>query len=174
MARPILCHTAEYQLARLTDADRPAAQALLVRCSDYYQLVEGHSAPENAVDELYTDVAPGKTLDDKLLLGVWTTAGVLVGVLDAMRDYPAAGEWFIGLMLIDPPWRGQGVGAQVYRAFAAWAKGGGARVLGLGVVEANVKALRFWQQMGFETARRTPPRPFGNKTHIVIMLRQTL
>ncbi|MBI5958244.1 MAG: GNAT family N-acetyltransferase [Chloroflexi bacterium] len=174
MTQASLFSTPDYRVARLTDADRATVQTLLERCADYFDLVEGFPPSDHAAADLFLDVAPGKTLDDKLLLGVWDVSGGLAGVLDVMCDYPTPGEWFIGLMLIDPARRGQGIGEQICRAFATWAAQQGVTVMGLGVVEANAGALRFWQRMGFEIVRRTPPRPFGNRTHVVIMMRGLL
>ena len=174
MTHDILFATSHNLVTRLHDPDRPAVQALLERCTDYFELVEGAPPGDHAVDDLWTDVAPGKTLDDKLLLGLWDLSGHLVGLLDVMRDYPEPGEWFIGLLLIDPAQRSQGTGAEVYRAFATWAAGCGALAIGLGVVEANTGAYRFWQRLGFEVMRVTPPRPFGSREHAVTFMRQPL
>lgn len=174
MSREILFATSRHVLTRLEDPDRPAVQALLERCADYFELVEGAPPAKDAADDLYSDLAPDKTLEDKLLLGVWDLAGRLVGLLDVMRDYPEPREWFIGLMLIDPALRGQGVGTDVYRAFEAWAARCGVLAVGLGVVEANSQAYHFWQRLGFETVRQTPPRLFGSKEHVVNVMRQPL
>jgi nitroreductase/GNAT superfamily N-acetyltransferase len=174
MTRDILFVTPHHVLTRLHDPDRPTVQALLERCVDYFELVDGAPPGDHAADGLWIDVAPGKTLDDKLLLGVWDLSGHLDGVLDVMRDYPEPGEWFIGLLLIDPAERGQGTGGAVYRAFAAWAAGCGATAIGLGVVEANTGAYRFWLRLGFEAVRVTPPRTFGSREQTVTVMRQPL
>ena len=121
-----------------------------------------------------SEVAPGKTLRDKTLLGLYAADGTLAGVLDVIHDYPVPGEWFLGLLLLDPQWRGQGLGTAVVRAAEAWAAQGGARAIGLGVVEVNVDALRFWQRLGYAEVSRTARRPFGQREHVVIVLRRTL
>jgi GNAT superfamily N-acetyltransferase len=159
--------------ARLITADDAfLLQDLFVRCTDFSLLVEGVPPGPNAAQDLLHDVAPGKTLDDKILIGLWDSSGCLLGLIDAMRGYPAPDQWFIGLMLIDPALRGQGIGAQAYRGFEHWAAGQGAHSIGLGVVEANTAGCRFWQQMGFAEASRTEPRSFGEKTHVVIRMQK--
>jgi hypothetical protein len=40
------------------------------------------------------------------------------------------------------------------------------------VVEANEKALRFWQRLGFSEIRRTAPRRFGQREHVVIVMQR--
>lgn len=153
--------------------DASALQALLEACDDYADLVEGQPPDAEAALDVMSEVAPGKTLDDKRLLGLWG-ADTLVGVLDVMCGYPEPDAWFIGLLMIAPEQRGQGLGAAVVRAFEAWAAGQGARAMGLGVVEPNTGALRFWQRMGYAEVRRTAPRSFGRKTHVVIVMRKAL
>lgn len=153
--------------------DAGALQTLLEGCEDYSALVEGQPPDEEAALDVMSDVAPGKSLADKRLLGLWQ-GDALVGVLDVMRGYPEPEMWFIGLFLVAPAQRGHGLGAGVIRAFEDWAAGQGVRAVGLGVVEPNVAAMRFWERMGFRETHRTPPRPFGRKTHVVIVMRKTL
>jgi ribosomal protein S18 acetylase RimI-like enzyme len=90
--------------------------------------------------------------------------------LDAVRDYPAPGEWFRGLLLVDPTYRQEGVGSKLYQAFEGWAMQRGAQHIGLGVVEQNKRAYVFWQRLDFEEQEKRPPRRYGNKEHVVIVM----
>jgi RimJ/RimL family protein N-acetyltransferase len=120
------------------------------------------------------DVPPGKTPDDKLVLGIRTGNRRLVGVIDLLLDYPLTGIWFIGLMLLDPDWCGQRLGAQAVDQLAAWAYRHGAQRLRLGVVGDNWRGQRFWQRMGFVEIERRPPCVFGQKEQVVIVMQLTL
>jgi GNAT superfamily N-acetyltransferase len=153
---------------------RAAVQALLERGADYARLVEGQDPGPDAARELFTDGPPGHPLEDKFVIGLFDPPDALIAVLEGMRDYPDPGVWWIGLMLLDPAWRGRGLGAQLYRAFEAYAGEGGATALGLGVVEANAGARRFWERVGFAATRVTEPRRFGAREHAVIVMRRAL
>jgi GNAT superfamily N-acetyltransferase len=156
----------------LPGRDTAALQALLEACADFSVLVEGQPPGATAAQEAFEEMPPGKAPDDKFLIGLFDAAGDLVGVLDAIRDYPEPGEWFIGLLLLRPDQRGRGLGQRIYGAFEAWAAASGARSIGLGVVETNERAYRFWQRMGFGLVRTTPPRRFGQKEHAVRYMRR--
>jgi GNAT superfamily N-acetyltransferase len=156
------------------DQDTAALQALFEACADFSDLVEGEPPAPTAAQDAFTDLPPGKTLDDKFLIGVFDPAGILVGVLDVIRAYPQPAAWFIGLLLLHPSSRGHGLGEIVCRAFEGWAAAQGAREIGLAVVEANVSGYRFWSRLGFVPIRTTPPRVFGRKTHAVIYMARSL
>lgn len=162
------------QVKRLQDKDQESLQALLIRCSDYIQLVIGLPPAETAAQSTLQDHPEGKTLDDKLVLGFFTQPRELMGMLDVVRDYPAQGDWWLGLLLLDPAFRRQGVGRQIYTAFEGWAKQNGAKRICLGVIKQNQPAYRFWQSLGFETLEERPARDKENAGHLVITMERML
>ncbi|HEV8194786.1 MAG TPA: hypothetical protein VGP82_25320 [Ktedonobacterales bacterium] len=83
---------AHYTLVALTPEDGPEVQALPERSADYSELVMGLPPGPAEAQSLYIDLPEGKGYEDKLLLGVFTGERRLVGVLDAIRDYPEPGE----------------------------------------------------------------------------------
>jgi GNAT superfamily N-acetyltransferase len=104
-------------------------QALLERCADFSSQTTGkYIEPEDSV-ELLTDVPAVKDIHDKHVLGIFYQHEGLIGVLDAVQDYPDPGEWFIGLLLLDPHERNRGIGEQTLHAFESWARAGGARAI---------------------------------------------
>jgi len=153
--------------------DGPIVQALLEKCTDYFELVTGLPPGPAEAQTLFTDLPPDKTYADKILIGLFDQAETLSGVLDAIRDYPEPGVWHIGLLLIDPDHRDHGWGAEIYRAFEDWSRGQGAQAIRLGVFEQNEKAQRFWQRMGFTEIERTC-RHFGALDGILIVMRRSL
>ena len=161
----------DISLRLLSLADTPALQDLLERCVDFSQLVEGEPPSSDAARNMLADLPPGKSLADKFIFGIFLD-NALAGVLDAVRDYPQDGVWWIGLVLLDPAQRGQGAGKQALNAFAALAKKQGAQALMLGVVDENQRGLKFWQRMGFELVEKRPPRLFGRKEQVVLVMRK--
>jgi hypothetical protein len=83
---------AGYSLAYLTEDEEPKVQALLERCADYLELVAGLPPSPELAHDLFTLLPPGKGKEDKLLLGIFAAPGELVGLLDAVRNYPTAGS----------------------------------------------------------------------------------
>jgi GNAT superfamily N-acetyltransferase len=92
----------------------------------------------------------------------------MFGTLCALRNYPGPGHWYLGLLLLAPAWRGQGLGRRVYLAFEAWVAGQGADSDLLSVVEANTRAASFWESLGFALPRCYQNVPIGNKHHVLI------
>ena len=162
-------HTAAY----LKSEDSPILQPLLENCADYFELVNGLPPTGSEAQELFKAKPPTKTLTDKLVIGLWNDAEKLIGVL-VIRDYPQPGEWFVGLLLVDPTYRQHGIGQQMYQAFEQWAVTRGARYMGLGVVEQNTRAFEFWQRLGFEVVEKRLPKRDGNKDSGVVVMRRSL
>jgi RimJ/RimL family protein N-acetyltransferase len=148
-------------------------QALLVRCSDYFHLVSNSPPPPSAASSLLTEHPDGKNLEDKSLLGFFSDSRDLIGVLDFVRDYPSRGDWWLGLLLLDPAFR-NGLGFCIYRAYETWAIQCKVHRINLGVIDQNQGAYRFWRKIGFEPLERQPARLIGNAGHVVITMCQTL
>ena len=149
-------------------------QALLEKCADYSQLLTGAPPPPSSAASLLVDCPEGKTPGDKLVIGLFTEPQDLIGVLDAIRDYPAPDDWWLGLLLLDPAQRGQGLGQRVYQSFERWAGQREARCIYLGVIEQNQGAYRFWRKAGFEPLHSQPARHFGQVEQVVITMAHVL
>lgn len=50
----------------------------------------------------------------------------LRGLIDIVKDYPAPGTWYLGLMLIDPAYRQQHLGTELTTTVANAGAGSGA------------------------------------------------
>jgi RimJ/RimL family protein N-acetyltransferase len=159
---------------RLNAGDEESLQAVLERCGDYFGLVTGQPPSSSAARELLQQLPEGKGREDKQVVGLYGVGDRLVGVLDAVRDYPAPHEWWLGLMLLEPQERNQGRGAEWYRAFESWVAEQGARQIRLGVVEQNGKGLRFWQRLGFESLEKRPSQRMGGRDNVTIVMRRFL
>lgn len=138
-----------WRLGILEQEDIPGLQELLESCADYYELVTGLLPGPSEGHSLYICLPEGCNYGQKLLLGVETTTGRLIGVLDAVRDYPEPHKWFLGLFIIEPDERNKGLGAVVYSAFEQWAISNGAKTIALGVASHNTRASAFWQSVGY-------------------------
>lgn len=158
---------------RLDPAHPEALERLAERCGDYQVIEYGRVDSRAMAAEVLTLSPPGHE-DGKYVWGFPAADGELEGVLDVVRDYPTPGEWFIGLLLLDPPVRGRGVGEQVLRACEAWALAHGGRALQIAVLEHNAPARRFWERQGFAETRRAPYTASSGKTSEAIVMRKAL
>jgi ribosomal protein S18 acetylase RimI-like enzyme len=164
----------EFAAVELGPADIPRLQRLLERCVDYFELVGGEAPGPQEAAEMLVDRPPGRPVDSGMAIGLISADGALCGVISAARDYPQPGEWWIGLILVDPARRSQGLGAAACRGFEEFAARGGARQVGIGVVQANQKALHFWKRLGYEQVERRPPQRYGQRDHVVLVLKKQL
>ena len=161
-----------YQVRLLQEQDLPAIQNLVERCADYEQLVTGLPPDPSGAQKILTDLPDGKSRMDKFVLGFYAESTRLVGILDVIRDYPRKDDWWLGLLLLDPDYRSQGLGKLIYWAFEAWAARWGAGSIYAGVIQRNERAYKFWQGLGFATVEVRPARRFGVVEHVVLVLRR--
>ena len=162
-----------YTVRRLKPGDAVILQQLFDRCPDYAEIVEGEEVSPAAAEELFQSLPPGGSLSNKLVAGIFHPRGEIDGVLEVMKHYPEENIWWIGLLLLVPDTRNQGVGRSLLEAFMDFARANGGKAIMLGVVEDNRSAYRFWTQNGFGLVRKTEPRLFGKKNQYVsVMLRK--
>jgi ribosomal protein S18 acetylase RimI-like enzyme len=174
MIRSGLFRIPGYQTKSLSNEDLVQLKYFLEKNTDYFELVTG--LPFNPLDtqSIFEDIPEGKLTKDKILIGIYSTQGSLVGVLDAIRDHPGRGDWWLGLLLIDPMFRGKGLGKEVYSAFEKWITERDAINVYLGVMESNHRAYQFWQNLGFEVIQKRPPKRFGTLDQEVIVMKRLI
>jgi RimJ/RimL family protein N-acetyltransferase len=148
-----------YSLRQLTAEELPLLQALCERCAGLelglsLEHIIGLPAGPSMAQDLARALSPGKEYDDKFLIGIFAGPQELVGVLDVIRDYPTQGEWWLGVLMLDPAQRSKGLGESVCRAVEQWARDDGAHYIRLAVSAQNTRAHQFWKRVGFEELER--------------------
>lgn len=133
----------------LGEADVPDIDALLVRCAEFIRLSEGHD-PQPGDGLLLLEERPEAAPEvEKLVLGLYD-GPCLVGVIDLLKDYPAPGVWYLGLLMIEPVRRRAGIGTALVAALTEWVARQGGHALRLAVIEQNAAGERFWMRQGFK------------------------
>jgi ribosomal protein S18 acetylase RimI-like enzyme len=147
-----------------------ALQRVMESDEEFALRVTGHPpGPADAQSTLML-VPEGSSPDDKGP-GVWA-GDELVGILDLLLRYPDDETLYIGLLQIDRPRQGQGIGAAACQALereveARWPW---VRRLRLSVVRTNDQVLGFWRRMGFtETGEVRPWRYDKLESEVVLM-----
>jgi GNAT superfamily N-acetyltransferase len=148
----------------LSGTDAPQVASLYGRCADYFMLQDGAAPTLADAHGLFTEVPPGKDSLDQTVLG-WRCGDGLDAIAAILRDYPSAGTWYLGFMIIDPDLRGRGLGRSIYAAVENWAAARGAAEVRLAVLEANQAGERFWRSLGFGEIRRVGPDMFKLRRH---------
>ncbi|NJO43389.1 MAG: GNAT family N-acetyltransferase [Cyanobacteria bacterium RU_5_0] len=137
-------------------------------------LTDGQPPSPTAARDEFDAVPDGKTTQDKYIFGLFDSQNDLIGMIESIRHYPDNQTWWIGLMMLSPEQRGQGLGSEFYQAFEDWVSVQAVKQVSLSVVEANKPGLHFWKGLGFEIVRKTEPRQFGNKAHAVYVMRRVV
>lgn len=158
-----------YKIKHLSKDNNNIVERLCEKCSDYYILSDGVFPSKEEIDKIFTDLPPNKNIEDKFLLGAYKS-DELVGIVDIIKDFPTTGEWMLGLMLIEPEERGNGLGKTIHEALVEWAKDLGAKTFRIGVIEDNYKAFNFWSNLGY-TRIKEINMDFTSKTHVVNVMR---
>jgi RimJ/RimL family protein N-acetyltransferase len=165
----------QWYVSPLNAADETDLQDLLLRASDYTELLTGEPVGSDDAAELLVDTPPGKSPEDKWIFGIYPVGdSKLIGVIDMVADHPVNGTWFLGLMLLDPEYRGSGFGEEIVNSLFAWLAERDVHGVRIGVVEHNQGALRFWKRMGFCEIDRRPPMLFGQRESAVFVMEREL
>ena len=166
-----LFHVDAYPIVRLSpERDLAAVQALYLRCADFIELTTGAPPTGEEAREVFFNLPRNRTLDDKLVMGCRDVeSGALIAVLEMIRGYPSETDYWIGLFLLDPARRRQGLGTRFLHAYQQWAHRQGAQRLQLLVVTQNNAGQAFWQSLGFQEISRTQ-QVHGRLQYEVIVL----
>lgn len=163
-----------YLAKQLQPKDAAVLQQLYEQCTDFALLSDGLPPAPTAALEEFEALPDGKTIQDKYIFGLFDSCNRLVGMMESIRHYPDHQTWWIGLMMLAPEVRGNGLGTEFYKSFKQWVATQGVSQISLAVFESNKPGLKFWKKMGFEVIRKAPPQQFGLKTHERHVLSSTL
>lgn len=151
-----------------------AVQALHERAADYVLRIWGLPADPDSGRDFFARLPPGRTQEHKHTLGVFD-GDRMVGCIDLVRGWPDEATAVIGLLLLEPAVRGQGVGRLAWQAIEtqarAWPE---IRFLRAVVVESNDVARPFWEHLGFRANGQTRPHEAGTVKSTAIVLMKPL
>ncbi len=143
-------------IARLTLADEPQVQRLFERCADFFVLTEGQPpTPDLAAKELVFTI-PGASADDTACFGVFDGDRLVAFAQLLPEPRKPSGEWWLGLLLLDPAERSRGLGPRIHEELVEWLAAQGATKLWIGVLTQNEAAERFWRRVGYQELDRRP------------------
>lgn len=130
-------------------ADFERVRDLCFRAKDYVQLEEGHAPNDAYVRKTLTEAPPVCGPDDIFLRGVERADGSLAGIATSIRHFYQRGEWYMGLLMLDPVARGGGLGRHVAKHVIQEARADGAPCIRIAVLDANPRGRKFWESLGY-------------------------
>ncbi|MCZ4316230.1 GNAT family N-acetyltransferase [Comamonadaceae bacterium G21597-S1] len=155
----------EPELQMLSRARVSELQELYDACVDYFVHAQGQAAPADAALAEFDDRPDGVPAEAKVVFGSLQPDGSCAAMVEGLRDYPQAGVWYLGLMLVRPALRSQGLGAALVRRFEHLARAAGAREIRLCVFDTAPRSRAFWERNGYRVFRAVPATQFGAKRH---------
>jgi GNAT superfamily N-acetyltransferase len=163
-----------YHTRLLGPPDLKHLQALFERGADYFQIATGADPARDEAPRAFVAGPPSKSVNDKRVVGVFSQEGALVGVLDALTDFPAPGEWTIGMLLLEPAERGHGLGGALLRAFEGWAASQGAAKCRTALVAHHAAGLAFLEYQGYSRLSSLEDYDAGARRARIIFLEKNL
>jgi len=152
--------------------DLGAVEAVYRRAADYLDLESGLTP--DAAARAFFDERPPASDQEPLKFGVRGDDGALVAIGDLAFGYPEPDDAYLGLLLLVPERRGEGLGQAILGKVKTLARTRGALRLLLGVLDANERARLFWEGQGFRRTRTSGPHGFGKRRHVVHRLELSL
>lgn len=137
---------------KLHSVDISRLAELCRACTAFYELVEGQAPTDETAANILGPLDPEYADGIKHVWGI-EIHGDLVAVAELLQGHPTSCEWYIGLLLVNPQRRREGLGAQFCRMILDWIVLRGGTTVRLVVHQQNVAAQRFWQRQGFSAER---------------------
>ncbi len=159
------------RLVPLAEIHAPQLQSLCEACREFYRETTGVPPGPSEIENLLADVPPHGDRRQKRLWVIFHQA-TLIGIADCTFGHPEQGDFWIGLLLLHPDWRGQGLGSDIVRALMDYARRNDAPRIGIGVKADYRAAQVFWRGLGFApiTQQRMDLPGFGPTLFDVMML----
>lgn len=116
---------------------------------DYFTKYQTYSPSDEEIEqEFFLSIPTHTQLTQKEVFGIYQ-ADQLMGVVDLLHDYPKNKTTFLGLLVIDLPYRQQGNGQIFYQQLEHYCRQQGVKTLRLGVLVDNLTGRKRWEKQRF-------------------------
>src|SRR5579875_1108687 len=112
------------RIRELVPDDEPGALAVFSACNDYFEAATGTPSAPGDVQSLFYAIPEGAEPEQKRVLVVMRDAR-LIGVIDIVIRYPHRSACAVGLFLLHPDQRRQGLGSSIARMLLSQARKNG-------------------------------------------------
>lgn len=167
-------NSSKYSIVYLTVNDAERLQELYDKCTDYALLVDGQLPSSTAAREEFYALPDGKSLADKIMLGILNPQKKIIGLIESIVQYPDSKTLWIGLIMLHPDYRCKGLIKPIISTMERFAISKNLSYLMGSVVEENYKVLRLWKQLGFILVRETQPKKFAQKVQTLYIVKKSI
>ncbi|GAB78478.1 Acetyltransferase (GNAT) family protein [Austwickia chelonae] len=137
--------------------------ALFGRCEDYFVAATGFPAAAGDVQSLFYSLPPGVDLEMKRLL-VIRDGNTVVGLVDVIDNYPDVDSCSVGIFLIEPGSRRQGLGRHMALRLAEELRRLGRKRVTATCPRDWAPGIAFLEHLGFQIDAPERPGPeIGNR-----------
>ena len=150
-----------------TDEKYPEILALYERNQDFFALSQSSAVTLAQVD---ADVHAGPenlAPENKKYFLITDDNETPIAVLDYALGYPDDQTVFIGLLIVDKIFRGQGLGHKIVAEQLDHFRSIGMRKVRIAVLDNNPAGLAFWQGLGFEIIEKNKHSTDGDLVHVL-------
>lgn len=144
-----------------------AVAAFYERVGDYALMERGHLPDAASVQGFFEDCPPGCDPANSLKLACLDRAGSIIGIADMAFGFPETPDAYIGLLLVDPGRRTQGIGRRFLDHLVHEARARHCERMLVAVLDENARGRRFWEREGFVLEKTFEPRDIGSKHHVL-------
>jgi GNAT superfamily N-acetyltransferase len=137
----------------LDASSEPELQRLIDACRDDLRLATGSRPEPNEAQVMLHHRPAGVTDDQRLALGIYDEHGNLSAALDAYRDFPRPGAWYLALILVHPDLRGRGVATGLLARLERIAAAHGGEGIHVIAPARNPAVLQLLRRSGFDPQR---------------------
>jgi len=136
-------------------ADGGPVLDLCKRASDYVRLETGGDPDMAYVVQTMTEAPDSIPPEYIWCWGHSGKDGALDGIATCLKGFYRADDWYLGLLLIAPEARGQGLGARMVQHVIAQARAEEGTCLRVAVLDTNPRARAFWTRLGLAHEKST-------------------
>ena len=154
-------------------SDLHRVEAFYAAAPDYWEAAEGHPPGLGKAEEFFEDTPPNCDPSETCRFGVFLDEH-LSGIADLFFGFPELGDAYVGLMMLGPWARNQGIGQILLSHVEELAKTGGAKNLYLAVMTINSRGRAFWEREGFVATGLSGMSVVGNNQQELHRLVKTL
>lgn len=125
------------------------ALEIYISNTEYFSLFSDHAVSIQTLKEDMNSCPPNTHKDAKQFKLI-SANSLIIGLIDYIVSYPDDDSVYIGLVLIDKQYQGQGMGTKVISKFEDFIKKLGFIYIQLGVVDENTQAMKFWTSLHYK------------------------
>lgn len=144
-----------------------AIAAFYESAGDYALMERGQLPDAGSVQGFFEDCPPGCDPANSVKLACLDEVGVIIGIADMAFGFPETSDAYIGLLLIDPKKRAQGVGRRFLHHLVCEARARCCKRMLVAVLDQNTRGRNFWEREGFVLEKTFEPRDIGSKNHVL-------